>query len=312
VPELPDLRCFPSADRTFAGEVVALVDELNAEGPLEPATVELAIRRRFPEAVVRPQDPLASLNGRPTWYVYRRPPMADVGDATGIGRTSGADDDPTSESYGDIPVYAPSVVAQMIGVPLAVLVGWDERDRLVRPTIEHGRRMYSRNQVEELRRLKRDVAAGRTSQAANQGERETTEAPAPSRGHDRRHVAVLVAERDPFAAEFVEFLLRTEGYDVTVAYGSAEAESRVGADEPDLAIIETLLPDGGALELCARLAAKGVPVIAVASVDGESDALRAGAGAFLTKPLQPLRLLSAVRDLLGDSAFVRDVLRDTG
>jgi CheY-like chemotaxis protein len=48
----------------------------------------------------------------------------------------------------------------------------------------------------------------------------------------------------------------------------------------------------------------------VASVDGETAALGAGASAFLPKPLQPLRLLSAVRDLLGDSAFARDLPRD--
>jgi CheY-like chemotaxis protein len=273
--------------------------------------VEALVRSRYPEALVRPADPFGSLDGQLTWYVYRRSPMAE---STRASLTTGAADDPahTSQSYADVPVYAPGVVAQLVGVPLAVLVGWDERDGLVRPTIAGGRRLYSRNQVDELRRLKREITAGSPPERLP-GVLDDHRAARPkgtrAKPRPRRHVAVLVAERDPFAAEFVEYLLRTEGYGVTVAYGTSEAESMVGAERPDLAIVETLLPDGGALELCARLAAMGVPVIAVASVDGESAALGAGASAFLPKPLQPLRLLSALRDLLGDSAFAREVGR---
>ena len=316
----PLIRCFPSADRNFANDVGALIAEFPADTPLEPGVLEEAIRRRYPEAILRAQDPLASLDGHATWYVYRRWPMADVARPDPVaaeGIPSEAPTEPTpirsaaaDEVYGDIPVYAPAVVAQMVGVPLAVLVGWDERDGLVRPTIEGGRRLYSRNQVDELRRLKREITAGAEPEALQavlddhrasrtRGTRKSKPA--------RRHVAILIAERDPFAAEFVEYLLRTEGYSVSVAYGTMEAEAMVETNRPDLAIVETLMPDGGALELCARLAAKGVAVIAVASIDGESAALGAGAAAFLPKPLQPLRLMSAVRDLLGDSAFARDV-----
>jgi len=305
----PQLRCLPTADRMFAREVVALVDALPAGQALEPEVVERAVRARFPEAVVRPADPFASLDGQPTWYVYRRSPLADTDSATDATPSAA----PASPVYGDIPVYAPAVVATMVGVPLAVLVGWDERDGLVRPTMEGGRRLYSRNQVDELRKLKREITAGRATESlAEVLDDHRANRPRGTRAKPRpqRHVAVLIAERDPFAAEFVEYLLRTEGYGVTVAYGTDEAESMVGDERPDLAIVDTLLPDGGALELCARLAARGVPVIAVASVDGESGALGAGAAAFLPKPLQPFRLLSAVRDLLGDSAFARDVRRD--
>jgi CheY-like chemotaxis protein len=302
----PILRCLPSADRAFARDVAELVGGVPPNTPLEPDTVEQLIRSRFPEAVVRPADPFASLDGQATWYVYRRSPMAD-----GVAPKSG--DQRSTQVYGDVPVYAPGVVAQMVGVPLAVLVGWDERDDLVKPTLTGGRRLYSRNQVDELRRLKREITAGRPQEALA-GVLHDHRAARPRAGRSkptlRRQVAVLVAERDPFAAEFVEYLLRTEGYGVNVAYGTAEAETQLGEERPDLAIVETLLPDGGALELCARLAAKGVPVIAVASVDGETAALGAGASAFLPKPLQPLRLLSAVRDLLGDSAFARDLPRD--
>jgi CheY-like chemotaxis protein len=306
----PDIRCLPSADRAFARDVVALVDALPPDMPLDPEAVEQVVRTKYPEAVVRAADPLASLDGRAMWYVYRRSPMADI--VAAQAEPSGTDR-PTTEVYGDVPVYAPTVVAPMLGVPLAVLVGWDERDGLVRPTLSGGRRLYSRNQVDELRRLKREITAGRPADALAgvlDDHRANRRGGSRSRPKPRRQVAVLVAERDPFAAEFVEYLLRTEGYDVHVAYGTAEAEVQLGGERPDLAIVETLLPDGGALELCARLAAKGVPVIAIASVDGESDALGAGASAFLPKPLQPLRLLSAVRDLLGDSAFARDVPRD--
>jgi len=46
-------------------------------------------------------------------------------------------------------------------------------------------------------------------------------------------------------------------------------------------------------------------VLAVASIDATDEALEAGASVFLTKPLEPLKLVSSVRDLLGTSALVR-------
>jgi hypothetical protein len=46
-------------------------------------------------------------------------------------------------------------------------------------------------------------------------------------------------------------------------------------------------------------------VLAISTFDLRDEALEAGAAAFLRKPLEPLRLVSVVRDLLGQSAYLR-------
>jgi CheY-like chemotaxis protein len=50
-------------------------------------------------------------------------------------------------------------------------------------------------------------------------------------------------------------------------------------------------------------------VLAVSALDQQDRALTAGAQAFIRKPLDPLALVSAVRDLIGTSAMVRSSRR---
>jgi DNA-binding NtrC family response regulator len=47
-----------------------------------------------------------------------------------------------------------------------------------------------------------------------------------------------------------------------------------------------------------------VQVIAISSINSADEAMRLGAAAFIQKPLEPLALVSTVRDLLGRSALV--------
>ncbi len=121
-----------------------------------------------------------------------------------------------------------------------------------------------------------------------------------------RPTTVLLAERDPFAADLSGYLLRTEGYATRVVL-TVEAARQVLHDEPPiLAVVDLLISGGGGLELCRLTKARGsVAVVAVSALDSRDQALEAGADAFLRKPLDPLQLLSTVRDLLGISARLR-------
>ena len=51
-------------------------------------------------------------------------------------------------------------------------------------------------------------------------------------------VRVLVAERDRYAAEFAEFFLRTEGYQVALAFDAAAAEQVLAEQAPQLVVVE--------------------------------------------------------------------------
>jgi DNA-binding response OmpR family regulator len=75
---------------------------------------------------------------------------------------------------------------------------------------------------------------------------------------------------------------------------------------PQLAVVELLISGGTGPELCRRLKAGGVPAcLAISTLEARDEALAAGADAFLQKPLDPLRLVSTVKDLLGASAFLQ-------
>jgi CheY-like chemotaxis protein len=75
---------------------------------------------------------------------------------------------------------------------------------------------------------------------------------------------------------------------------------------PQLAVIELLISGGTGAELCRRLKEAGVAAcLAISTLDARDQAFAAGADAFLQKPLDSLRLVSTVKDLLGKSAFLQ-------
>ena len=76
-------------------------------------------------------------------------------------------------------------------------------------------------------------------------------------------------------------------------------------EPPSLAVIELLISGGSGLNLCRFAKEDGVPVVAVSVLGCRDQAIKAGADAFLLKPLDPLQLVSTARDLLGSSSFLR-------
>ena len=74
-----------------------------------------------------------------------------------------------------------------------------------------------------------------------------------------------------------------------------------------MSIVELMISGGVGRELCERLKSRrDTPLLCISSLDLREQALAAGANAFLKKPLEPWQLVSAVKDLLGQSALVRD------
>ena len=118
-------------------------------------------------------------------------------------------------------------------------------------------------------------------------------------------LVVLLAERDPVAAELEQFFLRTEGWEVNLAFAIGEAEEHWLDSRPQLAIVELMISGGLGAELCRRLKQHGTgAVLAISVLEARDEALAAGADAFLQKPFDPLELVSTVKDLLGASALV--------
>jgi DNA-binding transcriptional MerR regulator len=207
------------------------------------------------------------------------------------------------------PVYSISAVARMLGVPVPTLRTWEDRYQQVVPARDaNGHRLFSRGQLEQLRFVRAQMAEGASVADAHRVLAErvgsglplgTAPAPPPPR------LLILLAESDPYAAEFGEYFLKTEGFDVEVALGAGAAREAFAAGPPSVAIVEVLISGGVGLELCRFFRQHGDgAVIAVSTVAARDAAMEAGADAFLPKPLDPLQLVSTVRDLLRRSAVV--------
>ncbi len=205
-------------------------------------------------------------------------------------------------------VYSISAVSRMIGVPVATLRTWEDRYGLVIPDRSaSGHRLYRRDQVGQLRFVRTCMAEGASAADAHRllAERADAGPPAAAQAGARARLVILLADRDPYAAEFQEYFLKTEGFEVEVALSEEAARESFSQKSPSLAVVELLISGGAGLDLCRFFKEQGnVLIVAVSVLESRDLAVEAGADAFLLKPLEPLQLVSTVRDLLGSSAFL--------
>lgn len=210
----------------------------------------------------------------------------------------------------DQPVYSIGAVSKLLGVPTHTLRTWQERYGLVLPERSAGgHRLYSRDQLEQLRFLADQVAAGISPSDAHRLLRERLDAgddPPAAAEPPGGTLLVLLAEHDPYAADFAEYFLRTEGYEVEIVSGPGEVLDKITDTRVDLLVVDLLIAGGKGRTLCAEVRERtDVPILAISVLGLRDDALEAGASAFLQKPIKPLQLVSTVQDLLGRSAFIR-------
>jgi DNA-binding transcriptional MerR regulator len=212
------------------------------------------------------------------------------------------------EGPGGRPIYSISAVARMVGVPVATLRTWEERYALVVPDRNaSGHRLFSRGQVEQLRFVKVRMAEGMSAADAHRllAEQMGAGLPVAAAGGHPPRLLILLAEHDPYAAELQEYFLKTEGFEVEVALGGEAARRSFLDNSPSLVVVELLISGGSGFSLCRFFKHDhDVPVVAVSVLECQDQAIEAGADAFMRKPLEPLQLVSTVRDLLGSSAFL--------
>lgn len=205
-------------------------------------------------------------------------------------------------------IYSIGAVARMLGVPTATLRAWEDRYGVVVPERSEGtQRLYTRDEVERLRFIKRHIDLGMSASDAHRLlEDELIGAGAVGDGDGEAAPLVLIAERDPYAAELAEYFLKTEGYAVCAAFSAGEARAMFDARSPRLVVLDLLLSGGAGFRLCREFSdGDSVQVLAVSVLDSAEEALTNGASAFLQKPLEPLQLVSMVRDLFRTSALTR-------
>ena len=202
-------------------------------------------------------------------------------------------------------IYSIGAVSRMLGLSQAAIRSWEDRYGLiVAERSEGGRRIYTREQLDQLRFVKEQLDEGLSAADAHRllADREADTGPGPRRRESKpaARLLVLLAESDRYGAERGDVSLRSEGFEVEIAMSAAEAEAKFASHMPALSIVELMISGGVGRELCRRLKRRrGTPLLCVSSLDLSEQALAAGADAFLKKPLEPRQLVSTVRDLLG-------------
>src|ERR1041385_7297414 len=107
---------------------------------------------------------------------------------------------------------------------------------------------------------------------------------------------VLVVDDERVFRVMSEEALTAKGFDVRTAATLAKARAELEKSTPDVIVLDRRLPDGDGLELLAATSSdRGGPYVIVVTAYGDIenavDALRAGAAANLTKPIQVTDLI---------------------
>lgn len=113
---------------------------------------------------------------------------------------------------------------------------------------------------------------------------------------------VLVVDDEQDILDLVRYHLEREGYQVVGCRDGKSALDLVGRDNPDLVILDLLMPGVDGLEVCRRLRRdSAIPIIMLTAKADEMDkvvGLELGADDYVTKPFSPRELVARVRAIL--------------
>ncbi len=116
---------------------------------------------------------------------------------------------------------------------------------------------------------------------------------------------ILVVDDERDIVELIDYNLTRAGYAVLRAFDGQAALSRARSDQPDLIILDLMLPGIDGVDVCRQLKASeataGIPIIMLTARTEEADivlGLELGADDYVTKPFSPRVLVSRVRAVL--------------
>ena len=113
---------------------------------------------------------------------------------------------------------------------------------------------------------------------------------------------ILVVDDETTLREALVEALEVEGYRAIPAADGREALARFRADQPDLVLLDLMLPELSGVEVCRILRAESaVPIIMLTAKDGEVDkvvGLELGADDYVTKPFSLRELTARIRAIL--------------
>lgn len=116
---------------------------------------------------------------------------------------------------------------------------------------------------------------------------------------------ILIVDDEPSIVVPLEFLMKREGYEVSVAGDGQAALDALAASAPDLVILDVMLPKLSGFEVCRRIRADprwaGLKVLMLTAKGRDQEVekgLGLGADAYVTKPFSTRDLVARIRALL--------------
>jgi DNA-binding response OmpR family regulator len=116
---------------------------------------------------------------------------------------------------------------------------------------------------------------------------------------------ILIADDEQNIVISLEFLMKREGFEVLVANDGEEAIRRIRADQPDLVLLDVMMPKKSGFEVCQEIKADpalgGVRILMLTAKGRDTEVakgLALGADAYMTKPFSTRELVDKVRSLL--------------
>ena len=117
---------------------------------------------------------------------------------------------------------------------------------------------------------------------------------------------VLVVEDEDSFSDALSYMLRKEGFEVSVAATGTAALTEFDRTGADIVLLDLMLPEMSGTEVCRQLRTRShVPIIMVTARDAEIDkvvGLEIGADDYVTKPYSPRELVARIRAVLRRNA----------
>ncbi len=117
---------------------------------------------------------------------------------------------------------------------------------------------------------------------------------------------ILIVDDEPNIVISLEFLMKKEGFEVAVAGDGEEALAKVASFNPDLMLLDVMMPKKSGFEVCEALRADpakaGLLIVMLTAKGRDTEVakgLAIGADAYVTKPFSTKDLVSRVKSMLG-------------